>query len=228
MRTGVVEIVRGFHLSPPDPGGGHPAKFSVMLEGGQTCLAKAAPAGDLNQLQQARHEVAAWELLKLLDWQDLGATTVLRNLALPGLGVVPAALQTVWPSEMCVHAPEPTQLDDDATFRAAIFDLLIMNSDRGGHNWLGLSDGSGGLRLKLFDHGHCFGLHGNIVGSSFVVKHVGQALVEDHRHAMEALSDSNIGALSPLLAPAQLRDLAERRNHLLVAEALPALASAAA
>lgn len=221
MLTAPIEMVRSFHLRPADPGGGHQAKYSVALSGGQVCLAKAAPPGDLNQLAQTRHEVAAWELLKALGWADLGATTVLREIDLAGVGLVPAALQTAWPSEMCVNAPDISCMPSEVTFRAAIFDYVILNSDRGGHNWLGLDDGAGAVRLKLFDHGHCFGLHGGEVSSNFVSKHMGDPLADADRTALRHARTSGLPRVIPHVAADAVEALTARMDKLLESERMP-------
>ena len=226
LLTAPIEIVRSFIITS-DPGGGHPTKRTLLLSGGQTVVAKCAPPGDLNQLQQAKHEVAAWKLLRLLGWQDLGATTVLRTFEDPVLGMVTAALQTAWPSEMFDAAPAPASLPQDQTFRAAIFDFLILNCDRGGHNWFGLKTDCAVGRLKLFDHGHCFGLHAAQVSSTFVAHHAGQDLPDDCRQALRGLTSDRLAELRGLLETDVIDGMARRCAELLTSVGLPSVAAAA-
>ena len=227
LLTAPIELARDFHLKA-DPGGGHASKVTLLLEGGTTALAKYAPPGDLNLLTQAKQEVGAWHVLVMLGWPDLGAATVLRRIEVPGQGEVSAAILPVFSPDLWIPAPLPETLDQDQTFRAAIFDFLILNADRSGHNWLGLLADLPPHRLKLYDHGHCFGLHVPQVSSTFVAHHTGQQIPEHHREALKGLSDDRLGQLAPYLDTAAITSIGTRRDELLDCDLLPNVVTAAA
>lgn len=221
-----IEDVLAFHITA-DPGGGHAMKRTLILEGGITVMAKCAPAGDLNQYAQAQQEVAAWKLLRALGWQHLAAATVLRQFDDPSEGRVSAAVQVVWPEALLTKAPPVSSLDPDDTYRAAAFDFLILNCDRGGHNWFGLQDGRGGLQLKLYDHGHCFGLHGPNVSSEFVTQHAGEPLPPDISDALEALTASSLATVLEHLDESKIEGILSRRSEIVTAGKLPGVVAAA-
>lgn len=212
LRATPIELVLPFHVIG-DLGEGHPAKRTLILRGGGAAIAKYAPAGEQDLLQQARNEVAAWRLLRALDWTDLGVTTVLREIQLEGEGTVLAAVQTALAGQTQHPCPGPETFAPRDALRAAVFDVLIGNNDREG-NWFGLGEADP-LRLKLYDHGHSFGLHGRAVRSAFVTQHDGDVLPRPVTKALQALTDTTLNALTDYLPQVAIHDIARRRDRLL-------------
>jgi hypothetical protein len=194
-----------------DPHSGHPAKLVLVLADGGQALAKLVPPGAADLRQQARNEVAAWRLLCLLGWGDIGVATVLRHVAVPGQGRLPAAVQTMLTGEDLGLCPDPSRLHLADTRRAATFDVLITNTDREG-NWFGQGSPQ---RLRLIDHGHSFGVHGTMVQSIFVSLHADEQLDPSHYAALRTLTEQGLAQLSPLLPRAALASLNARRHKLL-------------
>lgn len=124
-------------------GGGHAGKFAVVLRGGVTAICK--PASGTNDGGLAvRNEAAAWHVACLLGWPELVACTVVRELPLPATGATePMALQVMWPGLDFI--PDIGTFTDEEVWKAALFDYLILHSDRGSKQ-----------RLKLIDHGFAF------------------------------------------------------------------------
>lgn len=167
------------------PGGGHRSKQRLELDGGVYVLAKLGD--DDSSSRMARAEAAAWQVARVLGWSDLLAATVFRELDLPDVGVVPASVQVIWP--VFEWLPPLERFDPDLVQRAAVFDLIIRMSDRGGNNWLGVAPTGQEQVLKLIDHGHAFTGQGGT--SSAFVEHVkvGAPLTDEHCMALAGATE---------------------------------------
>jgi hypothetical protein len=199
-------------------GTAHPSKL-LVLEGGVGVIAKT----EANQPQPGmiEWEVAAWEIMKALGWTDLMSATVLRTIERDG-DEIRTSVTVAWPSNR-PDAP-PDQFPEHDVWRAAIFDVLVNQQDRGGHNWLAVPDpASGGEpRLKLIDHGYAFGDGG--LGSTFFEmcdgQDIPQELLEDLRALLGAWPTPGLSDLLPEDVVSKLR---ERAQRLLDAGALSAV-----
>jgi hypothetical protein len=176
LRTARILDVGAF----PDPDipapGAHPS-FRFILEGGVGALAK--PAHTIGEGDAVvRYEAAAWVLARQLGWTDLVATSVLRGTdVFPGVEEeVTTSLQILWPGfELDA---DMGQFSDEDIWRAAIFDVLVLHTDRT-HNW-GAVPGHGEKRLKLIDHGYAFReWPGREFASSFANAKAGQEIPDD-------------------------------------------------
>jgi hypothetical protein len=171
----------------PASGGAHPGKL-VVLEGGVGVLAKPADANAAAP-EMVPREVAAWIVARHLGWADLVATTVLRR-DIPGDagGLVDASFSVAWPNNAADVDPG---FDDEDRWRAAVFDFVVQQGDRGGHNWLAVpAPGAGTSMLKLIDHGHCFGYPPpGSVNSTFFTEKRGQELPAEIVTALHAILD---------------------------------------
>ena len=162
-------------------GGGHPDKFGATLAGGITVFVK--PAGTAPEgTRMVHNEVAAYETLKLLGWSDLTTTTVRRYFVSPITNSTTVAVAQVLLSDVEV-APSITSLQASDVTRAATFDYLIANSDRGGQtNYLGTkgvyatSTTQSVNHLILIDHGYAFDFPNQQPQSIFVNERKGQPL----------------------------------------------------
>lgn len=191
-------------------GGAHPDKCFVTLVTGDQLLCKpSAPDAE----RHARNEVAAYRLLRDMRWDDLIGITVWREIDVPNRGPTLSACQHLW--ENLEDSTVVEQLQDVDTTRAAVFDYLIGQTDRGGHNWLSVVEG-GGRRLKLYDHAYAFEAQPGNASSSFVGKHQGAALTAEVRRGLERLIDCNVSDLTREMLPADVADrLVARARSLL-------------
>jgi len=145
IRTAEVDLHGHFDAQQ---GGGHPSKQLVLLRGGIGALAKLATTDE--EARQSRSEVGAYVLAHLLGWDDLVPVTVFREVPTPS-GVAPASVQILWPAFRTAQELgiiESSIPEAEAT-RCAIFDGLLLNSDRNAGNW-GLVAMT---RLALIDNG---------------------------------------------------------------------------
>jgi len=130
----------------------------VTLQGGVEAFWKR---GDVDPpgLAGVRREVAAYELASILGWHNLLQVTVLRReMTEAGAQVEAAAIELLAEG---VDDLAPTAFPRTQVERAGVFDAVIANIDRMGHNWRGLPDGEGGFQLKLYDHELAFGIGGS-------------------------------------------------------------------
>jgi hypothetical protein len=171
-------------------GGGHANKQLVLVRGGIGALAK--PAMDDQSRRQANAEVAGYLLARLMDWDDLVPVTVFRTVPSPS-GDVEASVQVLWPSfktaaELGIG---PDAIADEDGWRAALLDVLLMNSDRNPSNWGRVAESG----LALIDHGHC--LIGGQPGlsSEFATNRADQELPATMREALERVTSANGGRL---------------------------------
>lgn len=189
--------VRSWSTPQLGRGGGHSDKARLVLDHGVIALAKLGDGGGI-LTTQAKNEAAAWVIAEILGFQELCPPTVYRQVecAPQDIGSRDAAVTVLWPD--VVDDPTLDKLLIEQRRRAALFDYLILNSDRQ-HNWLGLVNRStGAVDLVLIDHGHCFGLHGDQVRSIFLGAHGGDTLDGELRAALRRLIES--APVHPVLA----------------------------
>jgi hypothetical protein len=187
--------------------GAHPSDM-LILEGGVGVLAKPADAtpdaGDM-----VPREVAAWVVARALGWTDLMATTVLRQI-----NGVDTSVAVLWPSSMPDTPAD--QFPDDDVWRAAVFDVLVTQSDRSGHNWLAVpAPGSGGQpRLRLVDHGYAFDFPGRPLASSFVELRRDHEIPDDIHEALDTLLGHSLSDVESLIGTAARDEVFERARQL--------------
>lgn len=155
------------------------------------------------------HEAAAWRLAVALGppWRELLTPCVLReyededgalSLQAPG-----------WPGD-----PAPTQ-NPTWCLPAAFLDSLIAQQDRHSGNWRW--DGN---RLSLIDHGYAFGLPGDILNHTDLVRarhsHRAAGLLPEERDALERLSaDANLLGIADILLEERAQALLDRAKRML-------------
>jgi hypothetical protein len=144
------------HIRPLDGGGGHRRKMTLVLWGGVAVVAKIGDSEEM--MRQARREAAAWVLATELGLTHLVPATVLRKLPDPeadGSSQIDGSAQVTWPRFETALAGgiTPGSCAPAITWPIALFDLLLVNTDRKEDNW-GTIDGM--PRAVLIDHGHSF------------------------------------------------------------------------
>lgn len=174
-------------LDPPSGGGGHSGgRFRLLLHGGVSVIAKPGTNPDSEAMMG--REAAAWQIARLLGFEDIVAATVVRPIPTRDGDEVLASAQVFWPDGNLFSPPIDTFPDEDV-WRAAVFDAVIGNVDRGGHNWLAVPAPGGPVppRLTLVDHGHAFDYGGNRerVESAFYAAHRGEDIPEDLLEALQ-------------------------------------------
>jgi hypothetical protein len=210
--------------------GGWANKCKVTLRGGVVAIQKPvtgsnAPSTGVEEIGVNR-EVAAWRICRALRWTHLVAATVSTEMWCPVLsdrGRV--CLQVAWP-EPTVPTVPIADLSDLEVWQAAIFDWLIVQTDRSGSNWLGAPTlAAPGAppqhRLRLHDHGHAF-VPGGTVNSTFYAakqgQHVPPDLIDDIR-----VAESQVGRadLDGLLGSGATQALVTKLQQLLSSGRLP-------
>jgi hypothetical protein len=197
------------HWSTNAEHGAH-MSYLVILEAGVGVLVKPEDALD-DGPRMVRREVAAWVLARLLGWNDLLATTVLREVESFTSGSrISASVQVLWPNNR--PGVPVDELDERDTWRAGVFDALVFQSDRGGHNWLGVPREA--PQLKLIDHGYAFDQNRGF-NSAFFNRHRGaaipDALVGEVQRALERYERTD---LPSLLQYGELNGFVERAERL--------------
>lgn len=191
----------------------HPT-YRVILTGGVAAMVK--PSDEIADGEAlVGQEVAAWVLAKALGWPDLLAATVLRSLPSRVTGLsVRASLQVIWPD--CLPDAPHQGFGPDDTWRAAIFDAIVGQTDRVGHNWVAVPAAAGRPRLKLIDHGYSFTTGMGPPRSTFYALHAGQSIPAAHRNAISTLLGSfPTGDLQGLLSQSEATDARTRAGRLL-------------
>jgi hypothetical protein len=191
--------------------GAHPS-FRVILEGGVTTLVKPANTAPSDGEAMVRYEVAGWLVARELGWTDLVSTTVLRHTdELPG-GETTASFQVIW-SEFDPDA-DISRFPDEELWKAAIFDTLVLHSDRS-HNW-GAVPTRGRDGLRLVDHGYAFrAWPGRPFSSRFEEEKRGEEIPDERRDELEAfLQEAERGDLADHLEDDVLEQLMERGRHM--------------
>lgn len=168
---------------------------TVVLEGGVKAFFKR---GDVDPPARTgvRREIAAYEIACLLEWEDLFPIVSHRKVHLAGGGETEIAA-----TELLLGTQESPSLDsllEEQVKRAGVIDMIIANSDRLGHNWLGVVT-ENGMSLKLIDHELAFGNPGT-TNSSFA-DHIGHQVpvrLQDAVHRLAAaLPDSAVREILP-------------------------------
>jgi hypothetical protein len=210
-------------------GGGHAGKYAVVFDGGVTAYSKPS-SGVADGGRAARNEAAAWAVARLLGWTDLMGATVIRLMAHGHTGAVEEiALQILWPGSD--FTPDPARFTDDEIWRAALFDQIILHSDRMSNNWLGVPPMAlpfpgavygGQQQLKLIDHGYAFDYPARaVVSSSFVELRRGQTVPSPLLAALSSLRNSvPNSSLVQLLGSSELNALVARVDSVISAGAL--------
>ena len=125
---------------------------------------------------QPVHEAAAWQLAKRLGgtWRQIVCPCVIREVA-GRLGSLSQA------SPLPVKGGRVVRSDQ---FRAAaFFDVLVGQQDRNRGNYF--TDGTGGPRVSLYDHGFCFARPGDDIGTSLLsMPYVGERLLRTEEDAL--------------------------------------------
>jgi hypothetical protein len=206
LRTAEIDLYGTFTATA---GGGHPSKELVLVRGGIGALAKLATSED--EARQSRSEVGAYVLAHLLGWDDLVPVTVQRDVP-TAEGIVPASVQILWPAfrtaqELGIN--ETSVAEQDAT-RCAIFDGLLLNSDRNSGNW-GLVATT---RLALIDNGRtlCSAFPGV---SGFAQQRRGQNLDEDHAHRLEAFTGGSHDRLVEAVGEHDTMQIVQRAQRMI-------------
>jgi len=190
--------------------GAHADKAGYVLEGGVYVHAKI-DNGQPEASEMVHAEVAAWRVVRALEWPDLMPATILREVPYGG-SYCKAAVQIVW---QFANAGEPlTTFSDEEKFRAAIVDAVILHADRHPTNWLAVDSMDGSRKvMKLIDNGYAFGVGGRPSGSEPVQAMTGQPLADSHCRALQLLI-SRLDTLSTLLDPARVDAVRQRAQHL--------------
>lgn len=195
--------------------GAHPS-YLLILRGAVGVIAKPvdeSPGGP----ELPRREVAAWVLARDLGWQDLIATTVLRNIpSQKNAGrETEASLQVVWPINE--RGADLAQVPDDDVWRAGVIDAVIVHGDRHNANYLSVPPASSGVppRLKLVDHGYAF--TAGDTGSPFYLVKRGQRVPDPVLESLRKWreSDGFPGDLEPLLGRDQLDAMTARAERII-------------
>jgi hypothetical protein len=176
-------------MGPVEPGA-HPEKQRFLLAGGVQVMAK--PAVDPNFEAAVRHEAAGWQIAKALGYTNLMATTVLREAPRLSTGdPVLSSIQIVWPDppDGSLFCASPDVFPEEDRWQAAVFDAVVLHSDRKpSNNWLAVPAPGGERqpRLKLIDTGYAFAEGGPEPSSTFYDAHRGDNLPD---HAMDGLQN---------------------------------------
>ncbi len=191
----------------------------LILTGGVGVLAK--PEDEIADGHTiVRREVAGWTVARLLGWCDVVATTVLREVeSFRGAGRVRSSLQVLW-SDNLPDAPLDLFPKHDV-LRAGVFDAVIGQTDRGGHNWLAVPGTGHAPRPKLVDHGYAFKEDVGPPSSTFFERAGGSLLgdwiIDPLSELRRAAPDSELRAL---LSPTAFEALITRTKALIEAQSL--------
>lgn len=191
----------------------HPT-YRVILMGGVGTVAK--PADKIaDGVRLVGREVAAWVVTKALGWHDLIAVTVQRNLPSRVTGApVSVSLQVIWPD--CLPDAPTERFSEEDTWRAALFDAIVGQADRSGHNWLAVPASASEPRLKLIDHGYSFATGEGRPNSTFFDQHEGQWIPGQHLDAMRSFLTSFPRRDLESLLPSPEVEGVQARTHQLV------------
>jgi hypothetical protein len=199
-------------------GGGHQNKFAVVFDGGVAGFCKPA-SGIADGGRAAKNEVAAWTLSRILDWSDLIAATVFRTIMSPKSGQSEEmAIQVFWPGND--FTPPLGTFTEDEIWRAAIFDQIILHTDRQSNNWLGVPPAQlpfpGPVpvqqqQLKLIDHGYAFGHQAAAAcNSSFSQSMAGRSIPEVYLESLRKVADGDTTLLCSLIGDEECAALVDR------------------
>jgi len=189
-------------------GHAHPT-YRLILEGAVGVLQKPADAIAEGELLVGR-EVAAWAVARELGWSDLVAATVLRRLRSPSSGdLADASLQVIWPD--CLPDAPADRFPDGDVWRAAVFDAVVGQTDRAGHNWLAVPAAGQPPRLKLIDHGYAFAETLEPPSSTFYELRRGEVIPRDVMGALRSFLAGLPGSAVHRLLPTTTVDALRAR-----------------
>ncbi len=191
--------------------------FLITLQGGVGVLAKPEDV-IADGPAMIRREAAAWLIARGLDWPDLVAATVVRQMRSPDTGdPVEASVQVIWPNAQ--PDLDPGLFADPDVWRGAVYDAVVGHSDRNGHNWLATPrETSAGLppQLRLCDHGYGFPDLVQPPNSTFYQLKAGHSIPPDNVDALVALQDGQHYEASARLLSSESHDaMSERIRRLL-------------
>jgi hypothetical protein len=161
---------------PVAGGGGHPEKRRLVLDGGVILIAK--PRFDEPTAHQVAGELAACILARELVWDIVPATILRPNVELVSGGrVADCSVQIIWSGFKTAFelGIGPGNCQSDASWRVALFDVLIRNTDRKSDNWGMVGDSE---VVRLFDNGNAHGGPGSGFNSEFAAHYNGQPIPE--------------------------------------------------
>jgi hypothetical protein len=192
----------------PAAGGGHAEKQLVVYRGGVGALAKLGR--DEASKRQCRAEVGAYEIARVLGWDDLVPVTVYRKVPTED-GTAEASVQVEWPSFATAQelGRGIETIDENDALRIAVLDVLLMNGDRNAGNWGFVRE----TKLALIDHGNT-GLS-EIPGVSEVANaRRDQNLNTEHLEALRALVEA-ADHLTETIGQEQSKTIVERATRML-------------
>jgi hypothetical protein len=170
-----------------------------------------------------RNEAAAYELARILGFEDLVLPTMLRNAEDADGHPIQIAIRLYvesTPAGELVEGAPLTTVDGDQLARAAIFDWLVEQTDRraiGDHggNWYILREPDRPPRLLLFDHQQCFGSRVGFGLASGIWDSAGHK-IGPYLDAVRRLIDNEdtTSRLSQYLTPTQIADLLGRAKQI--------------
>lgn len=182
---------------------------TVELQGGLKAFFKR---GDIDPpgLIGVRREVAAFRVAQLLGHPELLPVTALRTVPVTGGPPTEVAAQELFVDRQ--ESPATSTFRQEQIAQAGVFDAIVANSDRGGHNWLAVPSASGPM-IKLIDHELAFQDPG-VVNSTFWTE-IGQVVPVDLRVAVSDLARAlPTSTIADLLGPSEFEALIRRVNDL--------------
>ena len=214
LRSGKTENVSA-DLGLP---GAHQGKRRILMASGRVCIAKPA-SGIQDWPFAAQSEAAAWTVARRLGLRELVPVTVVREIELPEGRTELAALQ-LWVDDY--DADRMDEFPEEDLDWAGVFDHLIQQTDRDGHNWLVWRDEHGRPRLKLTDNGYAFGAPNRTFSSQFSRDRSGRPLNDKMLAALRRLKEPEFAEeLKELLHHDQVEALLGRVDILLDRQQLP-------
>jgi hypothetical protein len=193
LRDGKIEQVSEALPLP----GAHQGKRKILMASGRICIAK--PEYGVKDWQYAAQcEAAAWIVARWLDLWELVPVTIVREIDLPEGRTERAAVQ-LWVDDY--DADRWDDFPDEELDWAGVFDYLIQQTDRDGHNWLVWRDEKGRPHIKLPDNGYAFGAPSRSFSSQLYRERSGLSLDDKMLATLKRLKnpqfESDLGALLP-------------------------------
>lgn len=178
-------------------------------------------------IQWVRNEAGAYEIARILGFEDIVLPTVLRNAVSEDGTAIEVAVRLYVEASAEGELEEGAPLvliDDDQLARAAIFDFVVEQTDRKvvdglvGGNWYVLREPQCVARLLLFDHQQCFGARDGIGLNSGIWEIAGHK-IGPHLDAVRALdTDEARERMLRYLSPDQVDEVVRRARSLLERE----------